>query len=394
MKKKLKSKLKYSLILIGITLLLGLIFYFSTSQNVIGGAVTKTIDWDGNYVEITAPYLDYGRISDDRTTSFIGDDEDNTLENSYIIEGNKLIISSYLDYSDCKKQTDRENYIIGKVTLPTGELKVNANSYMKVFEYSGASSFTSIKTNVEIFKLSSGICQFCCYGKPLERNEQKETTITLSEETEIIFELRENPIFCGTGETVLELTFEKKEVSEPENPKPSGWTSLLGKLIDFLDNLWDKLLKQSIVGETEVESGSTHTYLIELSTEKPDSDYSDGFYSIQYSNWALLDKEGNIINQGVWEETNGDYSKSLSLKTPTEKGQYALIGVITQVDGNYNYETGKWEFSEEYILNKEAIDIYTLYSVTEPENPNPSGFGKFISSILDFFKNIFGGLFN
>ena len=199
---------------------------------------------------------------------------------------------------------------------------------------------------------------------------------------------------CNEGQICENNKCVESQAPTPPTPQPSGFTSILQKLVSWLNNLWDNIFKQSIVGDVEVQPGSTHTYQIDLSATSPDSDYSDGSYSTQFSNWALIDSSGNILKQGNWEQVNGQYSKSVILTVPTDANkQYALIGVITEIQGNYDYQTGQWVFGEEQILNKEAIDIKTLHKVSEPTNPTPSGFSKFISSIVDWFKNIFGGIF-
>lgn len=67
--------------------------------------------------------------------------------------------------------------------------------------------------------------------------------------------------------------------------------------------------------------------------------------------------------------------------------------MITQFDMTFNFNTGQWITSDEIIINKEAIDLKTGFSVTEPEVPVPSGFQTFINSIINFFRNLFGNLF-
>jgi len=181
----------------------------------------------------------------------------------------------------------------------------------------------------------------------------------------------------------------ESEINQPPEPTPSGFSVWVNKILDWLKNLFKSIFGiQSIVGSKVVEPNTQETYQIDLSAPIPDSDWSDGSYEVQYANWVLLDKDGNIKQEGTWEKVSGKYTKSVTITTPANIGNFALVGVITQYDLTYDFPNKKWTTSEETIINKEAIDLETKYSVVEPEVPIPSGFSKFLTAIGTWLKSV------
>ena len=190
------------------------------------------------------------------------------------------------------------------------------------------------------------------------------------------------------------IWWEMEVTVEPIPPQPGGFLSLINRIIDWFKNLFSTIfVQQSVIGPQVVEPNTQHTYEIDLSATIPDSDWSDGTYEVQYANWALIDSSGNIKQQGNWEQVNGKYVKSVTITTPSDIGDYALLGMITQFNMTYDSSTGQWVTSEEQIINKEAIDLKTEYTIEEPEVPIPGGFQKFIQIIIDFFKNLWSSIF-
>ncbi len=180
---------------------------------------------------------------------------------------------------------------------------------------------------------------------------------------------------------------------KPTIPSPQAISNWIDSIIDWIRNLFANIFTFSITGPQTVEPNTQATYTIDLNAQIPDSDWSDGTYSVQYGNWALIGENSNIKQQGTWEKINGQYSKSVTLTTPSNIGDYILVGIITQIDMNYNFDTGQWTTGEEQIINKEAIDLKTKYTVEAPEVPLPGGFQKFINDIINFLKNLFQSIF-
>lgn len=214
----------------------------------------------------------------------------------------------------------------------------------------------------------------------LENNQCTEIQLYPSEKTS-------NDYYTATD------CYNQINIPQPDTPAAPGWSDFLSAIWDWVKNIFGfGGVTQTIYGETSPLPGSTHTYNISISTTQPDSTYNDGSYSVQYANWALVESgTQSIIKQGTWEQVYGEYDKSVTITLPnTENKEYALLGIITETQGTYDYNTGTWTFSEEQIKNKEAINVKTLYSITEPTNPEPSGFSKLISDIINWIKNFLG----
>lgn len=197
------------------------------------------------------------------------------------------------------------------------------------------------------------------------------------------------------GVNKFEIVRGEEEIppEDPPKPTPSGFYALLQKINEWLTNFFKSLFGLTITGEKEVEPNTQHTYFIDMATEEPDNDWSDGSYQIQYGSWALIDKNENIKQEGQWEELdNGIYIKSVTITTPSEIGDYALVGLIDQFDMVYDYQTKQWS-SIETIVNKEAIDLKSEYTVEEPSKPVPSSFTQLIQRIIEWIKDLFGRIF-
>ena len=182
----------------------------------------------------------------------------------------------------------------------------------------------------------------------------------------------------------------KINVEKPIKPTPPKIEVFVNKIISFIRKLFSQIfVQQTIIGDKIVEPNTLATYQIDISTNIPDKNYSDGTYQVQYGAWALVDKDGNILKNSDWEEINGEYKKSVTITTPNNIGDYALIGLIEQFDMDYSYNNKVWN-SKESIANKEAINLETKYSIIEPEKPSPYSISSILGSIKSFICNNFG----
>lgn len=180
---------------------------------------------------------------------------------------------------------------------------------------------------------------------------------------------------------------------DPLPPPASGWAKFLSFLSSIIKSFLSLFTSQSIVGNVSVALGSTQTYNINLVVPAPDSEFSDGFGQVQYASYVLSDSSNNIIKEGAWERIYGSYQKAVTLTVPLDSNKdYVLVGVITQMNGTYNYNTGQWSWTEETPIIHEEINIKTKYSVISPIIPPSGGWAKFtafLNAIIDWFRNIF-----
>lgn len=145
------------------------------------------------------------------------------------------------------------------------------------------------------------------------------------------------------------------------------------------------------VDRETINLGESATFTIDLSTEIPDSDYSDLDFQWQYAGWAFTDKDGNIIQSKEFERVYGNFSDVVTLK-PQKAGEYAFVGLIIQYDQTYDSVTSQWTTSEEITKVKEAKKL----NVITPGPPTPqtpgivSWIGNFFSGIWDWINGLFG----
>lgn len=183
---------------------------------------------------------------------------------------------------------------------------------------------------------------------------------------------------CGSGEYCVQNDC----IAEPPVPAPPFWQGVIDLIISWLKAIFPMFF--SIVGETTVTPGLSYSYDIALvAPSLPDSDYSDGFAEYQYANWALVDSSGNIVQEGVWEQVDGVYEKTVGVVMPANVSNHALIGVIYQYDLSYDFASGSWKTVSEAVVVKEGIDLQTSLPVPEPPKPP-----------LDFFYDLLAGFWN
>lgn len=306
------------------------------------------------------------------------DDGDISISNS-IMDGNSLILKSHISSATqniggvtnyIKTSLNLSNgtliaecFIVG--TLGTGhgktECMVDGNKFI-------SGSFEVIiesPRTVDVYVYASG------------DNEISEGPIAAT--TKLTLNFVENGSIIGNGTVV----------NSPLSPSPSGWDAFKNLILNLIQSLAQLLTGQTIVGATSVAPGSTQTYNIDLSVPVPDSDFSDGYYEIQYANWILSDEDGNSLQEGAWVEVKGSYIKDATITVPNVQNKnYVIASIITQINGTYDYGSETWSFSEEVPIIQEGIDVKTKNSINPPISPGPGGFSKFIQAIKNLFCKI------
>ena len=182
-----------------------------------------------------------------------------------------------------------------------------------------------------------------------------------------------------THDEVIALAIEPPP--EPPAPIITGFTAWINKLWAWIQTLFNL---GAITGEPVIQVGLPYTYDISVTANEPDSDYTDGSYQVQYSNWALVDRNGNIKQEGTWERVYGSYVKQVTLIAP-ERGQYTLLAIITQYD--MSYDNNVWVTIREEIVGREAIDLST--NIPAPDMPVVSSFTNWLNDIWDWLTNLF-----
>ena len=203
---------------------------------------------------------------------------------------------------------------------------------------------------------------------------------------------------CTTNQECINNICTQKQIVAPSptiTQKPS-FVNFLSAIGNWISDLFKNIFSgtsESIIGAKNVLPNSVQTYQISLNTTTPDSNYSDGSYQVQYSNWALVNTNNTIVQQGEWETiTNGIYNKNITITVPNDLSQNVLIAMIYEYDMNYNFTTSNWTTSSESIKVKEGINLKTGLPI--PVNPNPISlniFSRIWDSIINFFKGLFGG---
>lgn len=179
-----------------------------------------------------------------------------------------------------------------------------------------------------------------------------------------------------------------------EKPKPL-WINLISVFKNWITNLISFIKggsSQTIVGSSQFLPGTTQVYQIDLSTNVTDSDCSDGICQIQYGSWALFDKNNQIIDNGTFEEVNGNYVKSVSIQIPQKIEDYVLVGTIIQYDLKYDLTTNTWAITNENnpdVLVQEGYNLRTQLPVPIKPKPSYNIFTKILQGILNWFKNLF-----
>jgi hypothetical protein len=176
-------------------------------------------------------------------------------------------------------------------------------------------------------------------------------------------------------------------VSLPPTPPRPLWETIISAILDWLRAIFS-WFKFEIYGEQYPTVGSAQTYTINITTAFPDSDYSDGTYQVQYGGWVLMDKNGNAIQKGDWEQINGSYCKQITLTIPSSPGDYVIVGLIYQYDMKFNPTTLKWEIVSEGVVAKEAMNLNA--KVIAPQTPKPPDILQVLRNFWCWFIGLFG----
>lgn len=384
---RINKKQKKYLIFIGIVLLAGVVIYFLNAKplaiivDMIGGnkvdrpLINFTTSLDN--IPLNGESVILGSITGSK--SYVcGSLGGTTISNSY--STNPFILTSTAS-EDC------ENWINVNGIFPKGTLEITCN--LKASSNSGSQSTQSFCSANSITKTASAQQQTS--GNPIEDIRTEQILIN-TDNTPVKIEARVKPAQSSYSESIVSIKFTSfvEPVSPPTKPTPTGFFGLLQKINDWIQNIFSKLFGLSITGLTNVEPNTMQVYPINMIVPIPDSDYSDGNISYQYGYWGVVDKNNKTLQSGEILGINGSFITNLTITTPSNPGDYMIIGVVTQSDGVYNYQTKTWTYSQENIINKEAISILNKYIVAPPTKPISGGFTQFIQSIIDFFKKLFG----
>ncbi|MHC4397875.1 MAG: hypothetical protein ACYS1A_19700 [Planctomycetota bacterium] len=189
---------------------------------------------------------------------------------------------------------------------------------------------------------------------------------------------------CAAGENCLNNSC----IFEPPPPPVPVWEQIIQAILAWITSIFNFFF--SITGETVVQPGQTYVYTIAISAPVPDTDFTDGTMQYQYGNWALVNNNGLIVQEGEWESVEGTYAKEVSITVPQALGNHALIGVIHQYDLSFNFGTGEWETVREAVVAKEGIDLRTTLPAPQAPVPILSLLGDIIAGIWQWILGLFG----
>jgi hypothetical protein len=197
-----------------------------------------------------------------------------------------------------------------------------------------------------------------------------------------------NSLFQTRGIQNFKVVFYSQKIIAPTQMAimPS-WDNIINAIIDWLKSLFS-WFKFEIYGEKYPSPGSKQVYKIVLNATPPDTDYSDGTFQIQYASWVLVDRQGNIINKGDWEQVNGSYAKQIELTIPSNPDAYVIVVIIYQYNLKFNTATQKWEVTSEGIVAKEAMDLTA--SIIAPPQIQPPNIFDVIKGFWCWLIGLFG----
>lgn len=202
--------------------------------------------------------------------------------------------------------------------------------------------------------------------------------------------------------SISAFTVVKKSLNlaAPTNiPNTVGLSKILQIISAWFNKIWTAL-PLTITGQSEytlpdssvsLSTGALVTYNIVLDAPTPlDETYSDGTYQVRYCTAGMVRKDGFIHSYTQPERCINQWRKDFQTSVPSIVGDYAVVAIMTQFDGVY--ESGLWRWSDERIVAQEALNVKTKAPIPGSQSlPQPGFLQKFISSIINFLKNIFGG---
>jgi len=216
----------------------------------------------------------------------------------------------------------------------------------------------------------------------------KEATISVFEEVECTEDKH-----CVSAAPKCNLATNMCEpiITEPSKPEPTGIMAFLSDLVAWLKQIFSGIFSFTITGPQVVQPGTTHDYQIDLTAATPDHDYTDGTYQTQYAYWALISKDGTILQgQTAGVEVNGVYNTIATVDVPAKIDDYIIVATITQIDSNYEPSTSAWVHGEETIITREAIDLKTEAPFID--KPMASGVAVLLEMIWEWLTGLFDWL--
>jgi hypothetical protein len=184
-----------------------------------------------------------------------------------------------------------------------------------------------------------------------------------------------------------------KMVALPSPPavKPFGFVELLNRLLDFIRNVFEIPVGFTITGPRVVTEGNVVSYTIdiELPTE-PDHNFSDGTYVTRFGYWALIDKNGNVVEASDGVEVGKRFTADVTV-TISRTGNYVIVGVVTEVRSYYDFDKGAWVNGEEDVVAKEGFNVVAEKRTVEgPPQVEAKGIGWIVSALRYFLLRLFG----
>jgi hypothetical protein len=213
----------------------------------------------------------------------------------------------------------------------------------------------------------------------------------------------ETPTPTTTAPTVSTETPVPTETTTPVSLKvPSsvpqvqskGITSFISDLLGFIKTVLEKL-PFTITGPSTVEPGEFVNYNIDITVPAPDHDYTDGTYQTRFGHWALVDSAGKILRESSGDELVGNhFVATANLRIPeTGEGEFVFLGVVTEVNSEFDFDTGRWVNGPEVVIAKEGVNIRTkarVLNIVGKPNVVSGGISGVFSFIRDFLGSIFG----
>ena len=197
----------------------------------------------------------------------------------------------------------------------------------------------------------------------------------------------------GGGSYSAEATIQPLEqVTIPTRlAAPENFTSILNKIIDFIKNIFN-IFKLEVIGASEVSPNTQQTYDVSLNAGTSlDSDHSDGTVAVRYCSVALINRNGDVLEETGFEDCVDSYSKSFTVNLPSKIDNLVVVAVMVESKGNYNVATNEWEWGEYDVIVKDALNVKTKAPAPSFTPEPPSFIKNFINTILNFLRGLFGG---
>lgn len=406
MKKKTKNKLFIGM---AILLLIGIIWVFGISQtqrwvkndyttysgNVGNDEITLKMTW---HTSSYSNYWDFGDFNDSFTQSHDFKSSDGVFEKWRGILVDEKTVKDSERYSGWD---DKPQWLVNLEGKRYPVQEINFDGY-EMQQISGSCEVRSLQKKYQTNDFDYYHSEWYMYLTNCQMRGYipLDSPVTFTSNGYVVVKIPKSGVeclddsYCKSDFECLNNMCVEPILDSPTSPEPPQTDNILIRLANWIDNiilsLKEFFTSQTIIGPQDAQPGTTQTYQIDLSTNIPDTDFTDGDYQIQYANWVLVDEDRNIIEQGGWEEINGTYNKNVTLTLPEELNKYALIGIINQYDMKYDFTTKEWKQIKDEVVVKEAYNLRT--SLPVPEKPSSPTFEK-LKNIIDNFVDWIKGLF-